>query len=319
MTIAPPPADPSADPSEAQRIRCSPLVRAAGLSPAGTAGSPSGFVLVDWPLPWPRDVGEIEELTEATKLAGTEGLRLQATVPLEGTPPRVALYRAADQASGFAGYEGREVDAAAGGAGVTAAVADLLAGGGRPIAGGEVLVCTHGRRDACCGSFGTVLAQSLMTDEVEATLGRTVRRTSHTGGHRFAPTSIVLPEGTLWAFVDYPLLARVTSASGPIEDLPSRYRGCAGLGSPQLQALEARVLAEVGWPLLVAARHGTELGEGRYRLTATWDHGEPTRSEWEATVGKGREIALPDCGAPAGAPANKTAYQWDVTDLRRVA
>lgn len=316
MTIAPPPADTSADPSEAERVRCSLLVRAADLAPAGTAGSPTGFMLVDWPLPWPRDLGEIEELAEARKLAGAEGLRLQATVPLEDRPRRVALYRAGDDHAGFAGYEGREIDAEPGGAGAAEAVAALLAGGGRPVPGGEILVCTHGRRDVCCGSFGTILAQELMTGEVEATLGRTVRRTSHTGGHRFAPTSIVLPEGTLWAFVDHDLLARVTTASGTVEDLSSRYRGCAGLGSPQLQALEARVLADVGWPLLAAARHGEELGEGRYRLTATW----PDRSAtWEATVGKGREIALPDCGAPAGAPADKTAYEWDVTDLRRVA
>ena len=48
----------------------------------------------------------------------------------------------------------------------------------------DVLVCTHGTRDTCCGSLGTRLWRDLDAG------GATVRRTSHTGGHRFAPTAV---------------------------------------------------------------------------------------------------------------------------------
>ena len=51
--------------------------------------------------------------------------------------------------------------------------------------------------DRCCGSLGTALAQELLADPLQ--LGDDVRvwRTSHTGGHRFAPTALVLPQGTV--------------------------------------------------------------------------------------------------------------------------
>ena len=48
-----------------------------------------------------------------------------------------------------------------------------------------LLVCTHGGRDRCCGSDGTRLFQALFPPP-----GVRVWRTSHTAGHRFAPTAI---------------------------------------------------------------------------------------------------------------------------------
>ena len=44
-------------------------------------------------------------------------------------------------------------------------------------------------------------------------------RTSHTGGHRFAPTFIVLPFATLWAWADPLLLRRVVAQEGPVADV----------------------------------------------------------------------------------------------------
>ncbi len=55
-------------------------------------------------------------------------------------------------------------------------------------------------------------------------------RTSHTGGHRFAPTALVLPSATLWAWADVDLLDRVVGAHGPLSEVVGRYRGCATLG-----------------------------------------------------------------------------------------
>ena len=57
-----------------------------------------------------------------------------------------------------------------------------------------VLICTNGKRDVCCAVRGRPLAESaaqLAPDRVwEA---------SHTGGHRFAPTAVVLPTGQMLA------------------------------------------------------------------------------------------------------------------------
>ena len=50
------------------------------------------------------------------------------------------------------------------------------------------LVCAHGTRDRCCALEGTAYYQSASNDE-------DLWLTSHIGGHRFAPTMLVLPSG----------------------------------------------------------------------------------------------------------------------------
>ena len=74
----------------------------------------------------------------------------------------------------------------------------------------EVLVCGHGRRDPCCGRWGTLLHADLAARGAGARLWRC----SHTGGHRFAPTAITLPDGRAWAYADADLLDGVLGAHG---------------------------------------------------------------------------------------------------------
>jgi hypothetical protein len=58
------------------------------------------------------------------------------------------------------------------------------------------LVCTHGRRDACCGGLGSQLARTLRAE------GYPVWETTHVGGHRFAPNFVILPHGLYYGPVD---------------------------------------------------------------------------------------------------------------------
>jgi hypothetical protein len=177
----------------------------------------------------------------------------------------------------------------------------------------DVLVCAHGRRDVCCGALGTVLAQELE----RGVLGPGIRcwRTSHTRGHRFAPTAFVFPEGTAWAFVDAVLLRRVVHREGPVEELLPRYRGCAGLGSPALQALERAVLVQTGWDLFDRARQGEHVGGDRVRLTARSAGG--TTQVWEGTVVTGRLLPVPQCGRPIG-EATKSEPELGIADVRQI-
>ncbi|QNG21424.1 sucrase ferredoxin [Rhodococcus triatomae] len=52
------------------------------------------------------------------------------------------------------------------------------------------LVCAHGKRDRCCAVLGRPVAAALAGE-----FGDAVWECSHTGGHRFAPSMIVLPTG----------------------------------------------------------------------------------------------------------------------------
>jgi hypothetical protein len=176
----------------------------------------------------------------------------------------------------------------------------------------DVLVCTHGKRDACCGTQGVALFRELSAD---SRLGDTVRlwRTSHTGGHRFAPTAIVLPQGTAWAFMDPDAMQRIVGRHGPLVDLLPRYRGCVGIGPRPLQAIEREAFGEIGWDWLDWCRWGEELGDGRVRLTGEAPGGE--RRTWEATVEIVRNVPVPDCGKLLS-DAKKSEPEFALRDLR---
>jgi hypothetical protein len=303
------------------KVRCSAWARDVQLSPIATLGSYQGYLLVESPLPWPKDIGEIPTLTGLGARLGPAAIRLQALVPsaLGAAPPehRVILHaRRGGPEQPFAGYRRLETTA---GASLEGALDRLLTASSTagsvledPVT--DLLVCTHGRRDVCCGSQGTDLALQLAAAGVPD--GVRLARTSHTGGHRFAPTFLVLPQGTAWAFANVTLVGQVLDRSVPFAQVAGHYRGCAGLGAPQVQAVEREALSVVGWELLDRPRSGFLTGE------TTADGGEVVRLEagtdrWEAVIGKGRTLPVPDCMKPL-AEAKKSETEWTVSDFRTV-
>ncbi len=282
------------------------------VDPAGTAGSYAGFLLVDWPLPWPRDVSEIEQLADIAGISRESSVRLQAVLPQPERPLGVAFYRWEPSKGAYTGLE-----APAGGD--SAAVARMfLEGvtppGTTPIEVTDVLVCGHGRRDRCCGSLGTALEVEIKASGCLDGRYR-VRRTSHTGGHRFAPTAVVLPEGTCWGYLDVDILIAILDKSGSPSDVAGCYRGSTGLESPEVQALERALLEKVGWELLSWPRRGARLADGKVRFEAAPPSG-PVRA-WEAQVTQGRLLTPPPCGAPRTG-AEKSDRELVVTGLAEV-
>lgn len=113
-------------------------------------------------------------------------------------------------------------------------------------AGGErlreplYLVCTNGRRDACCARAGTAVARML-----DQGLGERLWETSHVGGHRFAANLVALPHGLVFGRLDGDSAARVVAAyeSGRIE--LDHFRGRTSL-EPEEQAAEHFVREHTG-------------------------------------------------------------------------
>jgi hypothetical protein len=293
-------------PTANDAVGCAVWTAESGLDPVGTAGSHRAYLLVDWPLPWPRDVGEIAELAVLRPALSATGGRLQAMVaPGDTTLRRVILYRRPE--GPFVRFERHQLDVDP--SDVIDAATALLGGAGAPgVAGAgdqaeaaDVLVCTHGRRDRCCGSLGTDLARGLLADPSRLGPGVRVSRTSHTGGHRFAPTAMLFPHGTSWAFADRDLLDTVVHRRGDVAAVLPRYRGCFGIGGPAVQAAERSVLGLTGWSLWDRPRWGEELGDGRVRLHVEDPEGGST-TVWEVIVRPGRKLAAPACGGPADQP-----------------
>lgn len=113
----------------------------------------------------------------------------------------------------------------------------------------DVLLCTHGTVDTCCATFGYPL-YALMRKMADNT-GSNVRvwRSTHFGGHRFAPTYLDLPSGRYWGRVTAQDASALLHHREPASAFTQMYRGSATLPDPLTQAIEAEIFARVGWEL----------------------------------------------------------------------
>lgn len=103
------------------------------------------------------------------------------------------------------------------------------------------LVCVHGRRDRCCAQRGMPVYSALAALAPDA-----VFQTTHLGGHRFAATLVVLPEGLCYGRLEASEAERLIAAQGArrFHDL-TRVRGrCAY--EAEAQAAEVRLRQDLG-------------------------------------------------------------------------
>lgn len=99
-----------------------------------------------------------------------------------------------------------------------------------PRPAGVLLVCGNGRRDACCARTGGPLARLLRQQHPGQ-----VWESSHLGGHRFAPTGLVLPTGQVLGRLSPSLGGRAlaAAASGRVVAAgPEHDRGRSWLPAP---------------------------------------------------------------------------------------
>lgn len=184
---------------------------------------------------------------------------------------------------------------------VQASVAGLV------VAAPALLVCTNGRRDVCCAVRGRPIAIA-----GHAAYPGRVWECSHTGGHRFAPTGVLLPWGRTIArlTIDGVSAALDASDSGLLaRDLlgPRHDRGASALTSRH-QVAESAVRELIG--------------EVEPSALATSQPGDDEDGDVEVTHADGRswQVALtPTEGAPRHSSCHDTpvpARTWltSITD-----
>jgi hypothetical protein len=298
--------------------RCSPWTHAQGVDPIGSAGSFDQLLLVEWPLPWPADVSEIPALAEA---AGDPRARVMAVVPRADDAEADGLLRVVHHrrvgTHRLVGVDHRvERDD------VPALLADLL---GQPdrsqhdwpsVVGDappEVLVCGHGRRDPCCGRWGTLLHVELAARQT----GLRVWRCSHTGGHRFAPTAITLPDGRAWAYVDADLVEGVADRTADVTALAPHDRGCLAL-DPWAQVVERELFTRIGWTWLdhevTGARTKVATDRTSAQVHLTWRSPDGGEGHADAEVEVARILPVLVCGEPPET-AEKTSPEYRLRRL----
>ncbi|WP_110206915.1 sucrase ferredoxin [Nocardioides daejeonensis] len=126
-----------------------------------------------------------------------------------------------------------------------------------------LLVCTNGRRDACCAEFGRPIAKALARDYPEETW-----EVTHLGGHRFAGAMLTLPSGLSYGRLD-PAAALAVAESTQRGDLvPSHLRGRVCY-PPAAQVAEVLLREQHGWRGIDDLELATVTESGQ-RATATF-------------------------------------------------
>lgn len=253
------------------------------ISPLGTATFFDALALIAAPQPWPHDAKDFPLVQERGD-RWTKSTRVQLITGPETGAAEIVEFSAGD--GPFRGFRSDTVD------------------------GAVVLVCCHGKRDVCCGGNGTRVAL-----ELEQTPDRPFRvwRTSHLGGHRFAPTALVLPEGTMWADADAAFLTAVVNRSISVTDALPHYRGCAGFATPEAQVADAGALLMTGWDWLDEPRTTSIVA----RTESTSDvRVEGAHHAYRAMVGVRRVVPAPRCGVEALDETTPVQTEYELLAIR---
>jgi hypothetical protein len=228
-----------------RRVGCSTVARRLGESLAGTAPArTTRWLLVEHPGPWPLDpvdvaAGEAGAVLRRAEAAGIRVQLIRRPAHRRRTSPHQVY--AACTSGPVPWLEGRELVSLEE---LAALDVDALAAGrspglGAPVDGPVYLVCTHGRRDACCAEFGRPVA---------ASVGRTqdaVWETTHLGGDRFAASAVCFPHGLYFGRLDPDAGPAVAAAYARGEVVLAHYRGRSG--TPEVhQVAEHHVRHQTG-------------------------------------------------------------------------
>jgi hypothetical protein len=261
----------TAAPSAPAALLCSDADAAADDDPRGSAATFTSFLLIEHLAAFGREAADdavravyAQDTTAVTDLPGLRPFAIRPVGRSTGTGSRVR----------WIGRTGPHAFLQPVPATPTVSQLADLAASPRPgghAAGPLFAVCTNGSRDRCCAIKGRDLAAELDRTLDAPGADPTVVEISHLGGHRYAPTMLVLPFGYAYAWLDIESALDVAAAARDGLVHPGGLRGRADL-PPAAQAAEAYWRAQVG-PAPVDAVHIIDVDVDRdlYRVTARVD------------------------------------------------
>lgn len=293
----------------ADRVACAAASLAIGEPLHGTAPRASAWLLVEQPGPWGAkaltesalDPALGAELERRAAAAGAKALLVKRPGRAPGRTIRRAFVCSPAPASPFV----EEIDLSDPGVLLDVDLETVIQGErtrlGRLRSDPLFLVCTNGRRDACCARLGLPVLRALEDARPGAAW-----ECSHIGGHRYAANLVCLPEGVCYGRVtptDAQDLVRRHELGELVLD---RLRGRASLAPPE-QAAESFLRLHEG----IAALKGLSLvASSNGSSTFDTPDGRRFRVEVMLTEGPARPAS---CGEPA-----EPSERFDLVSVREL-
>jgi hypothetical protein len=298
------------------RDYCSVVARTNGIDPIGSAPVHQRYILVETPFPWTKKVeqspkmnGKLFEVLKEAK-EQEKSFRFLAfhsdTLPSPDGYTRVFLFERPD--SFMARYQKREYLMP--NHQVHELVRCFLAS---PVSLEEfneylqpsshireLFLCTQGSRDRCCGKFGYELYKEIQERlSLNPDINLRIWRSSHLGGHRYAPTMLDLPEGRYWGHLKPNQLDALLFRKGAFSDLAGSYRGWGAI-SPFEQAAEREAFLKMGWDWIKMMKQSKIVEKSDSAARVRIDYHSPDgnqKGSYEAEVKIGEIIKVWGCGA----------------------
>lgn len=289
--------------------RCAEFARSNQIDPGGTALAPDVVVLVEVAEPWPKPVGKHSSLTDlvAAAAAEPEQIRLLAALPHDPAAPRVIAFRPTATAM-------TRTERPLSGDPVADLTAVLRGVHARDVGADErtMLVCTQGSHDICCGTDGAAFAAAIEAARSDIELFRV----SHTGGHRFSPTAMTLPDGRMWAYLDADLAGSIIDRTLEPEAGAAHCRGWWGTPTGPTQIAERAALAHLGWQVDQSRReiYTEQRDDGSHCVTVSLATDAGLEIRGEVVVELGRDVPTIACEQPGGEPI-KAGREWRVRSV----
>lgn len=272
-----------------------------------TASRVDRWLVVEQRGPWsaetvPRSRLGAELAGSLQRLAGRAGTRLLLVRRPGGVPATGRRVFFADSRPGSERLLSRVVSDDSELAGL--ALPDSAPGEWSPVGSRLLLVCTHGKHDPCCALWGRPVARALA--------GRYPQETwecTHSGGDRFAPNLVVLPEGYYFGRMPPEEAGDIVAALEKGRLLTAYLRGRSSLGL-HVQAAQhfARQLlgTDDAAELAPVADEPVDGSSWRVRLSFA------ARGEVVVTV---RRVPAPAHRLTCGASAPAEAFVFELTTL----
>ncbi|OKH23389.1 sucrase ferredoxin [Chroogloeocystis siderophila] len=237
---------------------CADASRQAGEDPIGWAGSHEIFVLIECPPPWSNNefeskaapanlssfADELDQVEPSARVLLIHGEVLQHHT-------RLIMFRQSELANGYCKQEAQFSDIDAAVQNLPKYLADSNLGtDATPIR--DILVCTHGSHDRCCGKYGYPFYRQALAIVRDLGLENVrVWQSSHFGGHRFAPTILDFPDGRCYGRLTPETFLSILTRQGDIHALKNVYRGWGILAGSEYpiasQVMERELMLQHGW------------------------------------------------------------------------